>query len=86
MDIDGMAWTTHRSYFSFNGVNMVNQLRVMGGFRIHKYVSVFAGPTFNVGVQDNRYDPFNSGSFYEHTGENTTVYMWPGFVAGIRLF
>lgn len=86
VDIDGMVWTMHRSYFSFYGVNIINQLRVMGGYRFNKYISVFAGPTFNVGVQDSRYDPFHSSSFYEHDNGTTTVYMWPGFVAGIRLF
>jgi hypothetical protein len=86
VDIDGMVWTMHRSYFSFYGVNIINQLRVMGGYSFNKYISVFAGPTFNVGVQDSRYDPFHSSSFYEHNNGTTTVYMWPGFVAGIRLF
>ncbi|HUM48337.1 MAG TPA: hypothetical protein PLD84_15505, partial [Chitinophagales bacterium] len=63
-----------------------NQLRVMGGFKINKYLSVFAGPTFNVSVQDNRYEPFLDNHFYENVSENTTVRLAPGFVAGIHIF
>ncbi|MBK9731951.1 MAG: hypothetical protein IPO83_11810 [Chitinophagaceae bacterium] len=86
VDIDGMAWSMHRSYVSFSRVNMINTLRVMGGFTINKYLSVFAGPTFNVSVQDNRYDPFLPNYFYENVSDNTTVRLAPGFVAGIRIF
>lgn len=86
IDIDGMVWSMHRSYMSFHGVNLINQFRVMGGFTINKYLSVFAGPVLNVGVQDNSYEPFNNYSWYEHTGDNTTVNIWPGFVAGVRIF
>ncbi|MEO6167820.1 MAG: hypothetical protein ABIO46_02810 [Chitinophagales bacterium] len=86
VDIDGMAWSMHRSYVSFSAINMINQLRVMGGFKINKYLSVFAGPTFNVSVQDNRYEPFLDNHFYENVSENTTVRLAPGFVAGIHIF
>jgi len=86
IDIDGMAWTMHRSYLSFNGVNMITQLRVMGGFKFNKYLSIFAGPALNIGVQENRYATFNNYAFYEYAGANTTVNIWPGFIAGIRLF
>ena len=86
MDIDGMVWSMHKSYVSFHGVNLINQLRVMGGYTFNKYISIYAGPALNVGVQDNIYDPFNSYNFYEHVGENTTTNIWPGFVAGIRIF
>jgi hypothetical protein len=86
IDIDGMVWSMHRSYMSFHGVNLINQFRVMGGFTINKYLSVFAGPVLNVGVQDNSYEPFNNYSWYEHSDGSTTVNIWPGFVAGVRIF
>ena len=86
IDIDGMTWSMHKSYMSFYGVNLINQLRVMGGYTFNKYISIFAGPTLNVAVQNNTYSAFNTYHFYEHTGETNTVNIWPGFVAGIRLF
>jgi hypothetical protein len=86
IEIDGMAWSMHRSYVSFDEINMINQLRVMGGYRFNKYFSVFAGPTFNVSVQSNRYEPFLDNYFYESVSENNTVRLAPGFVAGVRLF
>lgn len=86
IEIDGMAWSMHRSYVSFDEINMINQLRVMGGYRFNKYFSVFAGPTLNVSVQSNRYEPFLDNYFYESVSENNTVRLAPGFVAGVRLF
>lgn len=86
IDIDGMAWSMHRSYVSFARVNMINTLRVMGGFTFNKYLSVFAGPTLNVSVQDNRYDTFLPNYFYQNISANTTVRLAPGFVVGIHVF
>ena len=86
VDIDGMAWSMHRSYISFERINMINTFRVMGGYTFSRYFSVFAGPTLNVSVQDNYYEPFLSNYFYESINANNTVRIAPGFVVGVRLF
>ncbi|MBA3649673.1 MAG: hypothetical protein H0W62_14195 [Chitinophagales bacterium] len=86
IDMDGMAWTMHHQRFDFQGINMNNQFRLMGGYSFNKYFSLFAGPTYNVSVQNHIYDPYRATTFYTHQGNNTTVRMWVGFVAGIRMF
>ncbi len=86
VDIDGMAWSMHRSYISFERINLVNTFRVMGGYTFSKYFSVFAGPTLNVSIQDNHYEPFLPNYFYESINQDNTIRIAPGFVAGIRLF
>lgn len=86
VDIDGMAWSMHRSYISFERINMINTFRVMGGYTFSRYFSVFAGPTLNVSVQDNHYEPFLPNYFYESINTDNTVRIAPGFVVGVRLF
>jgi hypothetical protein len=74
---EGEAWE--------NDLHMINKLRLIGGWEINPRLSVFAGLTLNVLVsQVNDGDHMAIGSFYDHTGDDTWVRMWPGFVAGVQ--
>ncbi|HZG01742.1 MAG TPA: hypothetical protein VEY71_12105, partial [Chitinophagales bacterium] len=86
VNVDMMTWTMHDRHFDFSGLNMLNQLRVTGGFRVHKLFGIYAGPVANVSVQDNKFAPFVKNDLYEYNGVNNSVRGWVGFVAGVQLF
>lgn len=86
VNIDMMTWTVHDRYFDWRGLNMLNQLRITGGYRIHKYFGVYAGPVANISIQDNMYAAFKDKPIYEYNGSTNSVRGWLGFVAGVQLF
>lgn len=86
INIDGMCWTMHDRYLSFNGVNLLNQVRVLGGYKVHKYFGVYAGPVFNASVQDVSYDAMKRNPMFDEGTASTRVQGWIGFAAGIQLF
>jgi hypothetical protein len=86
VDIDGMTWTVHDRYFSFEGINMLNQLRVIGGYRIHRFFGVYAGPVANISLQDNQYKSLRENALWDYNGQVNKLRGWVSFVAGVQLF
>ena len=77
-------------------LNMLNQLRVLFGFKASDMVSLFVGPTFNVAVAeinpDIGYLPWHEigpnwaffNKIYNNVGQ-TNVKIWIGIMGGVRL-
>ena len=87
-NIEVASWSVHYNKFAeWNGINMINQLRLLPGWQIAKGIGLYAGPSFNVEVID---DSFNSASkshvFKEHGGGTTGVNGWIGWTIGLQFF
>ena len=52
LDIDAISSTFHRENNWSGNTDVMSTLRVVAGFRLAKYVSLTAGPTYNVNVRD----------------------------------
>ncbi len=88
VDIDAIGWNVHKDNFEFNYeyFHMNNQLRVTPGYKINKFISVYAGPVVNVEIYDNAIVPLHTNPIREITGSAFTTNISAGYVAGIRLF
>lgn len=73
-------------------LNLLNQFRLLFNYQIKKHFSLYAGPTYNVWINDTDLNPENDPiydispySFYDKTFDRgINVKMWIGFNAGIR--
>ena len=69
------------------GANSVATLRLVMGYRVLDWLSVFAGASANVLItaqpDPGRYAPLGSVNLYDGGGDQ--VELWPGFVAGVEL-
>lgn len=82
---EGESWT--------DVLNLVNRLKWNIGYRIHQYVELYGGVSFNVALSQLRDEEGRvSGSalipsytFYEETVRKTNVKIYPGFNLGIRI-
>ena len=88
VDIDAIGWNVHKDKFEFNYeyFHMNNQLRVTPGYKINKYISVYAGPVVNVEIYDNAIVPLHTNPIREIAGSAFTTNISAGYVAGIRFF
>jgi hypothetical protein len=74
---------------SFRQNTQLQQLRVAVAVPVVTGISLFAGPTLNVSLTDasDRLGPVSAfGASVTDTGTTTTVRLWPGVAAGLRLF
>src|SRR5262249_14738288 len=86
MNIDAMAWSVHyKNLNDWKGINMVNQLRILGGWQIAKPLAIFAGPVINVEVRDAVYDSANANHIFTAGSVNTKVSGWIGWCVGVQL-
>jgi hypothetical protein len=73
-------------------LNLLNQLRVMFGFRSNEHMSFYFGPTYNVlvssyaGPNDRIGSDIAPWNMFRTVRRNHSVEMWVGFNAGIKLF
>lgn len=88
VDIDAIGWNIHQDKFEFNFdyFHMNNQLRVTPGYKINKFISVYAGPVVNVETFDNALIPLHTNPIREFSGSAFTTNISAGYVAGIRFF
>lgn len=88
VDIDAIGWNVHKDNFEFNYeyFHMNNQLRVTPGYKINKFISVYAGPVVNVEIYDNAIVPLHTNPIRDITGSAFTTNISAGYVAGIRFF
>jgi hypothetical protein len=89
LDVDGVAATFHRENEWTSDESFTGTLRVVAGFRLAKYISITAGPTYNVNVRDSGSTAPRPGlGWLEHTvhdGSSVQVRMFPGFLAGLQI-
>jgi hypothetical protein len=82
---EGESWT--------DVLNMVNRLKWNVGFRIHEYLELYGGISFNVALSRLKDEEgriigstlIPSYVFYDDTIRTTNVKMYPGFNLGIRI-
>lgn len=77
---EGQAWSTD--------LNTLASLRLIGGHRVHAALSVFVGPTLNLlvtEVGDGEGFGLIRGTRLTSERSATSVRVWPGFVAGLRI-
>jgi hypothetical protein len=88
VDIDAIGWNIHQDKFEFDYeyFHMNNQLRVTPGYKINKFISVYAGPVVNVEIYDNAIVPLHTNPIREFAGSAFTTNISAGYVAGIRFF
>jgi hypothetical protein len=77
--------TAQESWFA-GGVNWLSSLRVLGGIQPLPFLSIYAGPSFNVFVTDavsaaHFTTPLEVARF---KGATTTI-LWPGLTLGVQL-
>ena len=75
-----------------NAYNDLQQLKLTFTKKISEHFNVFAGPTLNLMITDNKDDNgfafeshFAPYKMISHSGRNTTLESWIGFTAGIRI-
>ena len=88
IDTDVVAWHVNNDESWTEELNMLAKLRVVGGYRIHDHFAVFAGATLNAlvtRVDDGADFGLFSGRRVSADSDETTVRVWPGFVAGLRI-
>ena len=75
-----------------NTYNDLQQLKLTFSKKINDHLNVFAGPSLNLMITDNRDNHgfnfesrFAPYSMVSHKGRNTTLEGWIGFTAGIRI-
>ena len=89
ISVDGVCWTIHNDDLNnWEAVNLLNQLRVTGGYRIARGVAIYAGPTYNVHVYDRRYPSVAPYAIYRGNSADNNTYtdMWIGGVVGLQFF
>jgi hypothetical protein len=88
IDADVVSWHVNDDEAWTDELNMLNKLRVVGGYRLHDRFAVFAGATFNVlatRVDDGSDFGLITGRRLTSESNETTVRIWPGFLAGLRI-
>ena len=81
---EGEKWT--------NTYNDLQQVKLSFTKKISEHFNVFAGPTINLMITNNKNDrrqdfksDFAPYEIYSHSGKNTTLKGWIGLTAGIRI-
>jgi len=88
LDADIISWQVNNGEAWTDELNLLNQLRVVGGYRIHDHFALFAGATLNAlvtRVDDGSDFGLLSGRRVNADSDETAVRVWPGFVAGLRI-
>jgi hypothetical protein len=87
LDTELVGWQLYR-HSDFHQENAVlGSARALIGFKVAPLFSIVLGPTYNVGVGWNGFDPVTSAGIAEsvqHSG-GTTVRMYPGAMLGVRI-
>jgi hypothetical protein len=89
LDLDLGAHVVQRAGSWARGLpNTMYQLRALPRFELHKHLSLFAGPTFNVLLQLDIAQRVRTGvGIKSHTAtraDDLRVAYWPGFAVGLR--
>jgi len=73
--------------------NVIATFRIVAGFRILDWLTVFGGPSANLLVSGQKENPGRYAAFGADVnwaegngGDNPTVQAWPGFAVGVQLF
>jgi hypothetical protein len=88
LETDAVAWHINDDEAWTDELNIVSKLRVIGGYRVARHFSVFAGATLNVlttRVDDGADFGLVRGRRVTGDDAETTVRIWPGFVAGFQI-
>lgn len=90
LDIDAVGYNVSEGlrFWSQEGLNMLNKLRITGGWQISPKLAITAGPTINVWVsteEDGSDIPLFDLLIYEHQGTDTWTRIWAGFSVGVQL-
>ncbi|TSA51852.1 MAG: hypothetical protein D4R43_00110, partial [Sphingobacteriales bacterium] len=88
MNLDAMSWSVHYNNLrEWNGINMVNQLRLLPGWQIAKRFGVYSGPVVNVEViDDSQVSAVKSHIYTAHGAGSTGVNGWIGWTVGLQFF
>lgn len=91
LDIDAVGYNVSEGlrFWSQEGLNMLNKLRITAGWQISPKLAITAGPTINVWVsteEDGSDIPLFDLALYEGRSGNTWIRIWPGFSVGVQLF
>ena len=77
---EGLTWSDTK--------NELTTLRLIGGFRVHRHLSFFAGPSANLlATRVGHGEGFGliHGKRLNSTRHATALRVWPGFVAGFQI-
>jgi len=88
LEMDAVAWQINDDQAWTDELNILGKLRVIGGYSFARHFSVFAGATLNVlttRVDDGADFGLIRGRRVTSDDAETTVRIWPGFVAGMRI-
>ena len=86
MDLDLLTWHINEGSHWTNDLHLLNQARVMGGYRFAPRFAVFGGVSANVltsRVSDGADWRLGAIDSWEHNG--TRMVAWPGFLLGVRI-
>ncbi|MCY7408686.1 MAG: hypothetical protein LH473_00290 [Chitinophagales bacterium] len=87
VDIDGICYWIHNGNFNnYNQLNLLNQIRLMGGYSFTKGLAAYAGPVLNVHVYDSSNPAIASNTVFQGGDSQTYVDGWIGFVVGLQFF
>ena len=75
-------------HYVFDHLDLVNQLRILPGYRFGKLFALYAGPVLNfevVNTQINGVAPYD-WLHQSGTAVNNDYHAWIGFAIGVSLF
>jgi hypothetical protein len=90
LDTDLVSHFVRDSELAFSSQHQaLGEARLLAGFKILPWLSVNAGVSMNVLVQEggdnmDRYATFGGWNLNDGGATGNSVYMWPGFMAGLR--
>ncbi|MCC6748853.1 MAG: hypothetical protein IT371_14435 [Deltaproteobacteria bacterium] len=88
LETDLLHWHVNEDEAWTDGQNALTTLRLVGGYRLHRRFSLFAGPTLNLlvtSVGGGEGFGLIRGARLTADGSATTVRLWPGFSAGFQI-
>ncbi|MEM7369000.1 MAG: hypothetical protein AAF587_10415 [Bacteroidota bacterium] len=84
-NIDAVSYQLFRNGFSWDDLNQLNRLSLNVSLHLAKRLAVYGGVAANVLISNNRENTIAPWTFFNETYNNTTVQIYPGVQAGIRL-
>ena len=88
LETDAVAWQINDDEGWTDALNILSKVRLLGGSKVARHFSVFAGATLNVlttRVDDGADFGLFRGRRVSDDDAETAVCIWPGFVAGLRI-
>lgn len=84
-NIDAVSYQLFQNDFSWDELNQLNRLSLNVSLHLAKRLAVYGGVAANVLISHNRENTIAPWTVFNETYGNTTVQIYPGIQAGIRL-